>query len=345
MTPRRSNPVKRALLVLVFLLIAGGLGGAGALWWSLHSAQGDGRQAVYVHVGQGDTVSTISSQLEREGLLHNGLLFRLDAHLHDLGSKLKVGDYQLRPNMSIDQMVGALTLYHARTIRITIPEGLRSEQIAVRLQGAGIDSKSFLQAVRHPSLHLSVLADKPPRASLEGYLFPNTYEVPPHYSGADFTALMVETLNRRFTPAMRAALRAQHRTIYAALILAAIVEREARIPAERPTIASVYVNRLKIGMPLQADPTVQYSVGKPGAWWPILTTDQLHVQNPYNTYVYRGLPPGPIANPGLASIQAAVHPAPTRFLFFVAKGHGQHAFAVTYDQQLANERRYGYAQP
>jgi UPF0755 protein len=268
------------------------------------------------------------------------LLFRLDARLQNLGAKLKVGDYTIRRDMSIDQTIGALQIYSSKTIQITVPEGLRSDQIAAILHRHGINSRQFLREVRHPDLRLAVLTDKPRGASLEGYLFPNTYDVPPNYSGRDFAYLMVKTLQNSISPSMHAAMAHRKWSMYQVLTLASIVEREARVAAERPIIAGVYVNRLKAGMVLNADPTIQYAVGTPGNWWPLLTLAQLKVASPYNTYVRGGLPPGPIANPGLASVLAAIYPKHTKYFYFVARGHGRHIFAVTYAQQLINQARY-----
>jgi UPF0755 protein len=212
--------------------------------------------------------------------------------------------------------------------------------MAATLSRKGLDGASFMREALHPTISSPILTSKPAGASLQGFLFPNTYDVSPHFGGKAFARLMVDSLNRAFTPSMLQRARARGMSVYQVLTLASIVEREAKVESERPIIASVYLNRLKIGMPLQADPTVQYAVGTSKDWWPMLTTDQLRIQNPYNTYVNKGLPPGPIANPGLASIRAVLHPASTHFLFFVAKGHGRHAFARTYQQQCANQLKY-----
>jgi UPF0755 protein len=331
-------------MAVVFLVLVLGLcvmvGAGGALFWSLHHAQGSSSRTVRFHVGSGDTVTTVASRLQQAGLITNPLLFRLDAKLHGLGNNLKVGDYRLRPNMSIDQMTAALMVYHSATVQIVIPEGYRAEQIASILDHHGISGRQFLQAVRHPAVHYSILSDKPPQSGLEGYLFPNTYDVAPHSSGSQFAYLMVKTLDQKFTPAMRAQIARQRRSVYQVITLASIVEREAKVPSERPTIASVYMNRLHLHMILNADPTIQYAVGTPQDWWPVLTLEQLRVTSPYNTYIHAGLPPTPICNPGLASIRAAIKPANTNFLYFVAKGNGHHAFAQTYAQQQANIAKY-----
>jgi UPF0755 protein len=337
------------VLVLLVLL---GLAGAGGLYWTIHQSQGGSSRIVIFHVGQGDTVNTIADRLHQDGLVKNPLLFRLDARVRGLGSSLKVGDFPLRGNMSIDQTVSALTIYHARTISITIPEGFRMEQTAATLNAHGIDGAAFLQEARHPTdRHVGILASLPGGKGLEGFLFPNTYDVPPHFGGKAFAREMVATLNRLFTPALRARAHAEHLSVYQVLTLASIVEREAHVPQERPIIASVFLNRLnrqrgtQVDWKLQADPTVQYAVGTARDWWPLLSDAELHVNSPYNTYLHPGLPPGPIASPGLSSIRAVLYPAHTRYLYFVAKGHGRHAFAATYQQQIANQQKYSTATP
>lgn len=336
-----SRILSRLVFIVLILLLVVVIGVAGGMYWSLTRPQGSGNRPITFQVASGDTVSSIATRLQRKGLIDNTLLFHLDARLQDLGGNLKAGVYTLRPGMSIQGMVMALQHYTSPTIRITIREGLRKEQIAAILQKHGINGKQFLRAVEHPTFHLPVMRDKPRGAGLEGYLYPNTYEVAPHYNGALFAKLMVQTLSQVFTPGMQA--RAMHTKlgIYGVLKLASIVEREARMPSERRLIASVYHNRLTMHPPiLNADPTVQYAVGHRGDWWPTLTSGQEDAASPYNSYTHAGLPPTPICNPGLASIKAALSPASTHYLFFVAKGNGYHAFATTLAQQQANIARY-----
>lgn len=330
----------RVVFATLVLALCVGIGVVSALYWALHRAQGSSNQVVTVQVRPGTSVAGIATWLERRGMIDNATLFRLDARLQNLGGKLKIGDYDLRRNMSIDQMIAALQVYHSQMISVTIPEGMRKEQIARILQARGISGREFLQESLHPDLHVAILADKPRGATLEGYLFPSTYFVPPSYTGRQFAAYMVRVLDRKFAPSMRADAAAQHRTIFDVLTLASIVEREARVPQERPLIAGVYMNRLRQGMSLYADPTIQYVVGRPGNWWPVLTTDQLRTPSPYNTYLHGGLPPGPIANPGFASIEAALHPQSTPDLYFVAMGNGRHAFERTLAQHNIDACKY-----
>jgi UPF0755 protein len=192
-----------------------------------------------------------------------------------------------------------------------------------------------------------VLQGRPAGASLEGYLFPDTYYFDPHVTSHDIIDRLLRTFDQRFSADLRDAAQKQNLTVHQAVTLASIVEREAQVPDERPLIAAVYLNRLRLGMPLQADPTVQYalaadpqSVAKYGWWKRDLTLDDLHFKSPFNTYQNPGLPPGPIANPGLASIRAVANPANVKYLYFVAKGDGSHAFAETLDEHNRNVQKY-----
>lgn len=336
----RSRVLSRLIFIALIVLILLVVGVAGGMYWSLNRSQGASGRPVTFQVASGDTVTSIATRLHNQGLIGNTLLFHLDARLQGLGGSLKAGTYTLRPNMSIQGMVAALQHYTSPTIRITIREGLRKEQIAAILQRHGISGKQFLQAVAHPTFQFPVMRGKPAGVGLEGYLYPNTYDVAPHFSGKLFAELMVRTLSQDVTPAMRRQAVRSGLGMYGVLKLASIVEREARMPSERPLIASVYANRLRIGMILNADPTVQYAVGRPGDWWPQLTSGQEDPSSPYNTYTHSGLPPTPICNPGLSSIKAALSPAKTNYLYFVAKGNGYHAFAQTLAQQNANIAKY-----
>ncbi|MGI8825980.1 MAG: endolytic transglycosylase MltG [Chloroflexota bacterium] len=338
--------------MVLILALCGSVGLVTYSVWSLHKAQGSDSRSIALRVGSGDTVTSIANRLHRQGIVDNALLFRLDARLHSLGSKLKVGVYSLRPNMSIDEMVAALSVYRSPTITITIPEGYRKEQIASVLQRHGIDGTSFLHAVDNPTLSYSILSDKPRGASLEGYLFPSTYKIPPNFTGRQFVEVMVRQLAQEFTRSMRRMALKHGLSIYDALTLASIVERETPDPNERRLVAGVYASRLRLHMFLDADPTIQYSLGSrrpwtrgvsasPRLWWPVLTSQQQYqLQLSYNTYIHSGLPPGPIANPGLASIVAAVSPANTTYLYFVARGNGHHAFARTLAEQTANIQKF-----
>lgn len=324
------------LIVLLFLAVV--LYGE----YELHSAQNSSSAPFAFTIRPGETEATIANRLQQRGILHNTFLFRLDAKLRGLGGNLHVGTYTLRPNMSIDQMVSALTSGQGKLLLVTVPEGWRASQIAGRLTGDGIKASQFLRAVEKGRWSPGFPTGIPAHHSLEGFLFPDTYSIVPGTTGETFAREMLSQFAKEYTPAMRAQTRREHRSIFSIVTLASIVEREARVPSERAKIASVYYNRLRAHMFLDADPTVQYAMGTSRNWWPVLSvSDYRSVRSPYNTYLRRGLPPGPIDNPGLASLRAALYPAHTRYYYFVAKGNtGYHVFARTYAQQQANIARY-----
>lgn len=351
------------ILVILFALIVIGVG-AGIAYFVLGESRpivgniadplapmdaNDGEKQV-VTVPPGSTAAEIGTVLQQRGLVRSGLLFRLAVDQAGVGSSLAAGDYELSRSMSTAEIIQVLA--HGQVKRglvATIPEGWRSEQIADRLEANGVSSRDeFLRAIAAPVSvpGVAVLGDPMPQR-LEGYLFPDTYEVPARVSGTRAAELMVRMFQQRLGSALRAG--DSSLTPFQVLTLAAIVEREAKVPAERATIASVYLNRLSSSLPLQADPTVQYAVASRdgasaaayGYWKTALTEADLGVDSPYNTYVYPGLPPGPICNPGEASVRAVLQPAHTAYLYFVAQtdGSGTHLFARTLDEHNANVAR------
>jgi UPF0755 protein len=227
-------------------------------------------------------------------------------------------------------------------IVFVVREGWRREEIAAAAPAAGLpfSADEFLAATVSAA-GLPLAADLPAGASLEGYLFPDTYRLSPEATAADLARAMVENFNRRVDESLRSGFSAHGLTLHQAVTLASVVEREAAVPDERPLIASVFLNRLAAGMLLEADPTIQFALGlqPDGAWWKSpLSLEDLAVDSPYNTYRVSGLPPGPIAAPGLSSLQAVASPAETSYLYFRAMcdGSGRHSFAATFEGHLQN---------
>ncbi len=293
----------------------------------------------------GESAATIAARLEELGLVTDGELFRMFIRYHQIDAKLEAGEYELRPNMTMAEI--AETLQHARIeeVAVTIPEGWRAEQIAQMLDKENIiDGDEFMALVRGGKFDYSLLQDRPAESSLEGFLFPETYRVPAQAEARDLIERMLSTLDERFTPEMRQLAAERGMTIYEVITLASIVEREAVLAEEQPIIADVFLNRLEQDMYLRADPTVQYAKGydaTTGQWWaPVSVEEWEAVDSPYNTYLYPGLPPGPICSPGLSAIRAVLEPADTEYLFFLAKGDGSHAFATTYEEHLQNQELY-----
>ena len=303
-----------------------------------------------VNVPQGATAADIGNELQQRGLVRSALIFRFAVEQAGVGGSLAAGDYELSRSMSTQQIIELLARGQVkRGLIATIPEGWRSEQIANRLEATGFSSRDdFLKAVTTPAAVPTVnLLPEPQPPRLEGFLFPETYEVPQAVTGAQAAELMLRMFQQRLGNSLRS--NETNLTPYQVLILASIVEREAKQPSERATIASVYLNRLAAELPLQADPTVQYAIASRdgpqaatyGYWKTELTPADLQVESPYNTYMKAGLPPGPICNPGEASVRATLQPAHTEYMYFVAKtdGSGGHLFARTLDEHMANIAR------
>jgi UPF0755 protein len=295
----------------------------------------------------GENGATIATRLERQGVISDAELFRLLLRYWGVDEHLEAGDYSLRRNMPMSEVVGQLQ--HGRLLAktVTIREGLRAEEVAHLLAVEGLaDQEEFIHLVRDDAFHYDFLRDRPATApkTLEGFLFPDTYQFSVSVSTTALIDTMLQNFDRRVTIDMRKQALDNGLTLFQALTLASIVEREAVLPDERPIIASVYLNRLRQGIYLESDPTVQYGKGydaSTGIWWPPLKPEELRtVDSPFNTYIHAGLPPGPICNPGLASLEAVLNPAQTNYLFFLAKGDGSHAFAETFEEHLANQQKY-----
>lgn len=298
-------------------------------------------------VEPGETAISIGERLQEQGFVTDATLFRRFLQYHGLDASLEAGEYQLRRNMTMREI--AESLQHSRVVEvaITIPEGWRAEQVADMLTAENImDGSVFLAAVRQGDVvNHPLLADRPPGANLEGYLFPETYRLPAQATPEDLLTRMLDTMLARLPIGWESMAAAQGLSLFEVLTLASIVEREAVVPAERPTIASVYLNRIKEGMYLQADPTVQYAMGyqpDSGQWWktPVTLEEYQNVNSPYNTYLYPNLPPGPIASPGASSIMAILQPAQTTYLFFLGIGDGSHIFADTFEEHERNIQLY-----
>lgn len=301
-------------------------------------------------VSPGDLATDVAAHLQKQGLIKNADLFVNLAKYKHVDSKIQAGDYILKRTMSLDDILAALQHGLAKMIAVTIVPGKRAEEIADYLATQGLknfNKDQFLQLVRAGNFDYAFLKDRPKNAppSIEGFLLPDTYNVPLDISNDLLITLMLNNFNNSVTDKLRQAAAASKTTLYEAVTLASIVEREAVAANERPIIASVFLNRIKKKMMLQADSTAQYALGYQAAtkqWWKSpVTIDELNsVNSPYNTYRNLGLPPGPICNPSLASLIAAVEPAQTDYLFFFAKGDGTHVFAKTYDEHLQNQQKY-----
>ncbi|HVT59050.1 MAG TPA: endolytic transglycosylase MltG [Thermoanaerobaculia bacterium] len=328
------------LLVLASLLALLGLAGAAAwTYWSLtRPYQGYARSERLVEVAPGTSAARILAQLSSEGVLENPRLARayLVYVLHD--PPLQAGEYRFSGPSSLLQVLRKLVRGEVVSHLVTLVEGLSLDETAEQLASAGAGRReALLAAMRSPAL-LSLVSDLDPIApDLEGYLFPETYSFRVGTSEREIVSTLVKTFRARFDrqvrPLLGAGREASHRQL---VILASIVEKEAKVATDRPLIAGVYRNRLLRHMALAADPTVIYALRKLGRWDGTIHHGDLAVDSPYNTYRYAGLPPGPICSPGLASLQAAAQPAAVPYLYFVSRNDGTHVFAETLSEHNRN---------
>lgn len=327
----RIDPVQRSLLAAYLLARAP----------SLDAPAGDPAAVIDLEVEQGASAGSVVDRLRAAGIVRDGFLLRSYLRYRGLDVGVQAGRYALGGAMTVRQIAEALQTASDLEIAFTVPEGWRREEIAAALpDGLAFSAEEFLAATAG-ALGSAIEAELPASATLEGYLFPDTYRLSPDATAPEVVRRMVENFSRRVDEGLRARFAAQGLNLHQAVTLASIVEREAAVPDERPLIASVFLNRLAAGMQLETDPTVQYALGlqPDGSWWKSpLSLEDLAIDSPYNTYRVPGLPPGPIAGPGLSSLQAVASPAETSYLYFRARcdGSGRHAFAVTFEEHVAN---------
>lgn len=325
------------LLLLLTVLVA-----AGAAWWFVRGLdqpfRGFAGSEQFVEIAPGTGTIAIGRLLVQAGVVTDEVTFRLAVATSGQASRLQAGEYRFAEALTPKAVVERLARGDVYVRRLTIREGLTIAEMADVFEGHGFGSAA---AFRRAAADASLIADLDPGAhDLEGYLFPETYALP--------RAATAETLVARMVGRFKAVLDADARRVAAAsalsvrqvVTLAALVEKETAAEDERPLVAAVYRNRLRIGMPMQADPTLIYALTRAGRYDGNIHKADLQFDSPYNTYRYPGLPPGPIAAPGRAAIEAVLHPADVPYLYFVSRNDGTHAFAESLTVHARNVQRY-----
>jgi peptidoglycan lytic transglycosylase G len=291
-----------------------------------------------VTIPAGASTRSIGETLITAGVIRDETTYRLALWVSGDARRLQAGEYRFDHPMTPRDVLGKIARGEIDKVAITFPEGLTIAEMAKIFESHGFGAAAaFVQATRDPSPVRSI---DPAAKDLEGYVFPDTYAVPRRTDAAGLVHLMVERFEHVLTPELRQAAADRGWTVRQLVTLASIVEKETGQAAERPRIAAVYVNRLKIGMALQCDPTVIYALERVGRFDGNLRRDDLAFDSPYNTYRYPGLPPGPIASPGKASLEAAAHPADANFLYFVSRNDGSHEFARSLEEHNRNVQKY-----
>lgn len=308
-----------SLIAVVFLVVS--------VWWKngTSALNPNNKKEVIFIVKKGEGIRSISNRLKKENLIKDPIVFFLLVKRLNLDNKIQAGDFRLSPSMDAEKIAENLT-HGTLDIWLTITEGQRAEEIANLLE------KNI------PSYQKSWDEDL---ALNEGYLFPDTYLIPKD-AGIDLViSIMKGNFEKKYSTISKKSSLSDRETV----IIASLIEREAKLDLDRPLVASVIMNRLRIGMPLQIDATVQYALGDEnnnGKWWKRdLTRDDLKIDSPYNTYVNVGLPPAPISNPGLDVLNAAANPVNSSYLYYISDSSGKNHYAKTIEEHNSNIRKYG----
>jgi len=314
------------------------LAAAAATWRAALAPPATSAEPQIFEVARGASLQTITRQLQAAGLIRNARAVEVLARYRGLGSGLRAGEYRLSADAPPGAILDKLARGQVVTYELVVPEGYTAAMIAERVEAAGLgDADAFLAWVRDARSPADLGVEG---ASLEGYLYPETYRLPRGLSSREIAAVLVNQFLRVWRE-LEPLAREHSLSMHEIVTLASIVEKETGVAEERPLIASVFVNRLRKGMRLQSDPTVVY--GLTDGKRPLgraLTRADLQVPTPYNTYLIDGLPPGPIANPGRASLAAVIDPAKSDYLYFVADGSGGHAFAKTLAEHNRNVAKW-----
>ncbi len=326
--------IKRVLFVAILGVLLG------ASWFSFEFSSLPKRpsEVVTFEVKSGETAKDIAQNLEDQGLIRTDWAFVLGYRLFYAGESLKAGEYMIQLPISAKNILFILAEGKVKLYPVTIPEGLTRRETAQHLESAlSIDIAEFLKV----SEDISLITDLDPEATnLEGYLFPETYYFPKGSDAAAVGTSMTSQFRKVFSEIWITRAEEIGMTIREVVILASLIEEESFHPEERSLISGVFHNRLRIGMKLDCDPTIIYVLKEEGRFKDRLRTKDLKLDTPYNTYLYGGLPPGPIANPGRGAIEAALYPADVDYLYFVSKNDGSHHFSRSFQEHQNAVNKY-----
>jgi UPF0755 protein len=305
-----------------------------ALWYAVYQDRSHPATASRIVIARGATFGGIARQLAGEGVVSNVLTFRILARLRGQDVAVHAGEYRFTPHHTQDEVLHALVSGGAQVATwVTIPEGFTAAQIAQRLQVEGVGPAApFLRQF----LQQRLVVDGARTKNLEGFLFPSTYLVPLGAAPAQVAGILIAEFFKQLPAGAPARARSLHVSLPQIVTVASLVEREAKNEADRPRIAAVIYNRLRLAMPLQVDATIEYALPQHKNE---LSFADLKIDSPYNTYTHAGLPPTPIANPGRPSLEAALHPSKSDDLYYVYCGKGRHVFARTLAEHQANVAR------
>jgi UPF0755 protein len=349
MTTRAPRKRSRALgcvqwFVVILFLLPAALGVPAVIGYNwvdhqLHQPANPGNSKVRFVVSPGATFHEVADTLHRTGLIDSVTVFDLYARYKHLDRNVQAGAYEVSRNLNMIQILTALQTAIPEEIFVTIPEGYTIKKTAALLDTGGLIKGSDYTALAvQGKFNYDFLKDLPPGASLEGFLFPDTYLVPRAGTAKDLITLQLGNFNNKWTDARKGQAALRKLNALQIVTIASLIEREARFQADRPLVASVIYNRLAAGWPLQIDATVLYAKG---VWQSTVSIDDRKINSPYNTYLHTGLPPGPIANPGIKALDAALQPADTGYFFYLSDPQGHNHYAKTNEEFARLLKQYG----
>lgn len=330
----------------IFIFVVFGFIGAvlAGVWfaWNLTAVKGQAVNEFVIEQGEG--VNQVSARLYEAGVIKSKLVFETYLYLRGWEPKIKAGEYDF-PSASIVEVSDILVKgAPERGVKVTFIEGWTLKDIAQKLEEKGIlSAEDFMDKVQKPKANgftqdkYPVLYSKPDTVDLEGYLFPDTYRFKKGTDVEKVVGTMLDNLLKKFTPQMAADMDRQGKTLHEILTMASILEKEVRSLEDKKIVAGILWKRIEIGMPLQVDATVNYITGGKK---PSVTIDETKIDNPFNTYMYKGLPPGPISNPGLESIIAAIYPEKSDYLFYLTSPDGKVIYSKTFEEHVKNKNKY-----
>lgn len=300
---------------------------------------GKKNEELLIQIPPGSSTKQIAEVLYEHGLIKKDFIFILYARITGYDTQFQAGTYLLQDSMSLPEIVEKLSRGEVQVVSVTIPEGYTVEQIAEVLSAKGLVEKNeFLRLAKEGDFAYPFLSRREGvKYALEGYLFPDTYLISPQSSAEEIIQMMLKRFQQVYDESARLKAKEMGLTDQEVITIASLIEKEAKIEKDRRLISGVIYNRLEQGMKLQIDATIQYILGQPKAR---LTYRDLEINSPYNTYQISGLPPGPIASPGKAAIEAALNPERTNYLYYVAKSDGSHVFSETLEDHNAAKKKY-----
>ncbi|MFC1686541.1 endolytic transglycosylase MltG [Patescibacteria group bacterium] len=336
-----SKKIVIAIIVILIIILAG----AGGVWGygtyinhGINTSVSDNDAEKPFVVNKGDTTNQIAKNLKEAELIKKEVFFEKYVERENLTEKLQAGEYLLKATMTPKEIADNIASGKTGEPQITIPEGWKAEEIAKDLAQEGIvTEKEFMNIVEKVNFDYDFLKDRAEGASLEGYLFPDTYRIGQETNSRKIITKMLENFDNKLSNKLRADIQSQDKTIFEIITMASLIEKEVSEEKDRPIVAGIFYNRLDINQALESCATIQYILGSNKKRFSYAET---RTESPYNTYTNVGLPPGPICNPGLPAIKAAISPEETNYLYFLSDNQGKTHYATSSEEHEANKTKY-----